>query len=684
MSQEKVLITAALPYANGTLHFGHMAGAYLPADVFSRYKRHKGADVLFLCGSDEYGIAVLLSAQKAGREPQKHVDHFHTVNKQLFDELGIQFDHYSRTTWQGHDANVIAFFEDLDKAGHIEKKATEQLFDSSSSQFLADRYVMGTCPKCGFEKARGDECPKCGASYEATDLKNPVSAVTGKSLTLKKTTHWFLRFDHFKDELKAWLAKKPWKANVVAFAQNYVDDLKERAITRDSSWGIPLPIKEEEGKVFYVWFDAPIGYISAAQDWAQNVAKEPEAWKKYWLDEKTKYVQFIGKDNIPFHAIFFPAMCMGQSQSYKLVDDLPANEFLNLEGRKFSKSDNWTIDLEAFTHRYGSDQIRYALLANSPENQDSDFTFDDFQSRVNSELLGKYGNLVNRVLVFCQKQFGGVVPPCGPLSDEDKTFLAQIETGVKKLEADYEKYELRKACSHIMELAACGNSYFDAQAPWKGIKNPELTRKMETTLSLCHYLLGVLAMTASPILPKTTQKLWEMLGHESKLSDRLWDDVVSYDNHVKYDLRGVEVLFEKIEDEVIAVDKAQLTEQKESQEVATAEPVTLKELINFSDFMKIDMRVAQIVQVEKVPKSKKLLHIELDLGFEKRKVVSGIAKFYPEEQTLVGKKVVVVANLKPAKLMGIESQGMIIAAGEGDNVTLLFADESAPLGSEVS
>lgn len=687
MSGETVLITAALPYANGRLHFGHMAGAYLPADVHARYKRLKGADVLFISGSDEYGVAIVLSAQKVGRSPSDHVAIFHKENKALFDQLQVSFDHYGRTTWEGHEANVIAFFKDLQSNGHIEKRETEQLFDAKNQQFLADRYVKGICPKCGNPDARGDECPRCGASFEATDLKNPVSAVSAEPLTLKKTTHWFLRFDQFKKQLKSWISKKPWKANVVAFAENYIQDLKARAITRDSDWGIPLPVSEGEGKVLYVWFDAPIGYISIAQDWAKNVKKDPELWKKYWLNQETRYVQFVGKDNIPFHAIFFPAMVMGQNQEYKLVDDLPANEFLNLEGKKFSKSENWMIDLESFVKKFGSDQTRYALIANSPENQDSDFTFADFQTRVNAELLGKFGNLVNRVLVFCTKQFGGVVPPTGALEEEDRLFLQGIDQLRAKIETHYEAYELRKVCSAIMELASFGNSYFDKKKPWEGVKKPEAFAKMETTIALCYYLLRILAMVAAPILPDTCSKLWHMLGNTSKLEELSWDQVVAYEGHEKEDLGHVEVLFERIEDEVIKVEKEKLGALgvQESEAVNNSqELVELKNEIAFDDFMKLDLRVGQITGVEKVKKSKKLLRVELDLGFEKRQVVSGIALFYPEEQDLIGKKVVVVANLKPAKLMGIESQGMILASGSGDNIKVLEAASDAELGAEVS
>ncbi|HSX03948.1 MAG TPA: methionine--tRNA ligase, partial [Rhabdochlamydiaceae bacterium] len=389
---QKILITSALPYANGPLHFGHIAGAYLPGDCYARFQRLLGNDVLYICGSDEYGVAITLSAELAKRTPKEHVDIYHHMIQDFFKKLDLSFDHYSRTTWSGHVADVQEFFLDLLKNGFIEEKITDQLYSEEDRRFLADRYVVGTCPKCGFEEARGDECQKCGSSYEATDLKNPRSKLTGHKLVLKPTKHWFLRFDLFKDRLASWIMQKHWKSNVLNFAKSYIEDLHPRAITRDSDWGVPIPLKGTEGKVFYVWFDAPIGYISATRDWAQTKDK-PEAWKEYWFDPDTKLVQFIGKDNIPFHAVFFPAMTMGQDKPYKLVDELPANEFLNLEGRQFSKSEGWYIDLDDFFKQFSADQIRYYLAANAPESQDAEFSWKDFQARCNSELLGKFGNL---------------------------------------------------------------------------------------------------------------------------------------------------------------------------------------------------------------------------------------------------------------------------------------------------
>lgn len=380
----KVLITAALPYANGPLHFGHIAGCYLPADCYARFLRLKGEEVLYICGSDEYGVAITLSAELAGRTPKEHVDFFHRLNERIFEQLNVSFDHYSRTTWEGHVETVQQYFLDLLKNGHIEERETEQLYSEAEGRFLADRYVTGSCPKCGFKEARGDECPSCGGSFEATDLKEPRSKLTGSALTLRRTKHWFVRFDHFKENLRHFLAQKNWKSNVSHFAAHYIDELHPRAITRDSTWGVPIPLEGTEGKVFYVWFDAPIGYISATREWAITQGQS-DKWKEYWCNPDCRLVHFIGKDNIPFHAVFFPAMTMGQDQPYKLVDDLPANEFYTLEGRQFSKSSGWFIDVEEFFKEFSADQIRYVIAANAPETQDSEFTWLDFQARCNSE-----------------------------------------------------------------------------------------------------------------------------------------------------------------------------------------------------------------------------------------------------------------------------------------------------------
>lgn len=556
MSQ-KVLITSALPYANGPLHFGHIAGAYLPADCYARFERLQGKKVLYICGSDEYGVAITLSAEKAGRTPQEHVDLFHTINQGLFQQLRFSFDHYSRTTWKGHVHTTQQFFLDLLANGHIEERFTEQLYSEQEQRFLADRYVEGTCPKCQFEQARGDECPKCGASYEATDLLSPRSKISQAPLIRKETKHWFLLFDHFQQQLLSWINQKKWKPNVVQFAKSYIQDLRPRAITRDSDWGIPIPLPGTQGKVLYVWFDAPIGYISATQEWALLQGQE-DAWKEFWLDQETRLVQFIGKDNIPFHAVFFPAMIMGQNLPYKLVDELPANEFYNLEGKQFSKSDGWFIDLERFFTQFSADQIRYAIAANAPESQDAEFSWKDFQLRCNSELLSKYGNLANRTLVFIQNRNQGRTPSTPSLQPEDLAFLGRISALAEEVRHAYAHFHLRKASQCIMEIAQQGNIYFDAQKPWVAVKEEATKPQMEATLFCCLECLKLLALTSSPIIPDSADKLWKLLGYAQLLEQESWDNVVNTPVPSAHLLPTPTVLFSRVEDSTIAEEIARL------------------------------------------------------------------------------------------------------------------------------
>ena len=675
---KRTLITSALPYANGPLHFGHIAGAFLPADAYSRFRRLMGDDVLYVCGSDEYGIAVALSAQMAKRDPKDHVDIFHAINKDLFKKLGINFDHYSRTTSPIHTETVLEFFKDLNKNGHIEPKVTEQLYSKEDDRFLADRYVLGTCPKCGFEEARGDECPKCAASFESTDLKKPRSKLTGAPLSKKKTKHWFLRFDKFKNELLDWISKKDWKPNVVAFAKHYIEDLHPRAITRDSNWGIPLPLKEGDGKVFYVWFDAPIGYISASKEWAETTG-DTKAWEKYWLDQDTNYVQFIGKDNIPFHAIFFPAMVMGQDKPYKQVDELPANEFYNFEGKKFNKSSGWTIDLEQFFANFSADQIRYTIAANAPETSDSEFSWRDFQNKVNSDLVGKYGNFANRVLTFIHNRLGDEELKADDYDEVDQTFLADIERLSVDIEKAYNSFKLRQASALVMQLATLGNVYFDQKKPWVLVKEIETKPELITTLTCCLHCLKVLALVSSPIIPTAAEGIWDMLGMPKGLDKVNFRDEVEIVNSDQMKLKKPKILFSKVEDSVIEKELAQLEKIEVTPVEKKLEP--LKELITFDDFQKMDLRVGKILEAEKVPKSKKLLKLKIDIGFEERTIVSGIASSFPDPASLVGQKAIIVANLKPAKLMGIESQGMLLSAGE-TTLELPILDSSS-LGSTV-
>lgn len=684
---EKILVTSALPYANGPLHFGHIAGAYLPADCYVRYQRLMKRNVLYICGSDEFGIAITLNADLAKRSPKEHVDIFHEVNKNFFSKLQISFDHYSRTTWEGHVEPTHEFFLELLANGYIEAKTTDQLYSETDQRFLADRYVVGTCPKCGFENARGDECPKCGASYDATELKNPRSKLTNARLTHRPTKHWFLRLDLFKDRLQNWLETKNWKPNVINFIRDYIKNLHPRAITRDMSWGIPVPLPDAEGKVLYVWFDAPIGYISATKEWALKNG-QADKWKDYWFDQKTKLVQFIGKDNIPFHASIFPAMEMGQNQPYKLVDELPANEFYNLEGRQFSKSDGWYIDLEDFFKKYTADQIRYVIAANAPETADSEFTWKDFQLRCNGELLGKYGNLVNRVLVFMQNQCNGVAPKIAELEPIDSEFLQGIKDLVKQAGNSFEQFKLRRASQIVMELAQLGNVYFDNKRPWSDAKLPEKRLRMETTLACCLECLKALALISLPIIPETAERVWKMLGYDDTIENRGWTAVMSEKFPAGRGIAVPTILFQKVEDsqieeEVQKLQQLSLSQAAKEKKSSTPKIISpLKPPVTIDNVRALDLRVGVIRKAEPIPKSKKLLKLRVDIGLEERTIVAGIGENYQPEQ-LVGRSVVVVANLQPAVLMGVQSEGMILAAKDGGILELVQVENSSP-GSDVS
>lgn len=679
---EKILITSALPYANGPLHFGHIAGAYLPADCYARFQRLQKNDVLYICGSDEYGIAITMSADLAGRSPKEHVDIFHAINLDFFNKLNISFDHYSRTTWAGHNETVSQYFLDLLKNGYIEERITDQLYSEKDKKFLADRYVKGECPKCGFLDARGDECPKCGASYEATDLKNPRSKLSNASLILKPTKHWFLLLDKLKEKLLSWVEKKEWKQNVSNFVKSYIQDLRPRGITRDSTWGIPIPLENTQGKVLYVWFDAPIGYISAAKEWSQKIGNK-NAWKDYWQNENTKLVHFIGKDNIPFHGAIFPAMTMGQNEPFKLVDELPANEFYNLEGKQFSKSDGWMIDLDDFFKNFTADQIRYAIASNAPETSDSEFTWKDFQLRCNSDLVGKYGNLINRVLVFAKNNCNGRVPSFNHVESVDVEFLENMKKLVNEAKDLFRQFKLRRASQVVMELAALGNSYFDKKKPWVDAKDDALRPRMCTTIANCLECLKLLSLISFPIIPQTASETFNLLGFKEGIAELGWDHIVSQVILEGQVLKDPKILFSRIEDAQIEKETAKLKEMAELAASAKGKIYhPLKEAIGIDEFKKMDLRVATITKANLVPKSKKLLQLEVDVGFELRSVVSGIAQFYKPED-LIGKKIVLVANLKPAFLMGIESHGMILAASD-EKLLEVLSIQHLPNGSIVS
>lgn len=675
------LITCALPYANAAIHFGHLAGVYLPADIFARYSRLKKDDVLFICGSDEYGMAVTMSAYMTGRSPQEHVDYFHQTNLELFQKVGMSWDHYSRTSWKGHIEPVQKYFLDLVKNGYIEEKWSKHLYSPKEQKFLADRYVEGGCPKCGFDRARGDECPKCGASYEATDLIRPRSKLTGAPLETRDSKHWFLRLDLFKEPLERWLQTKSWKSNVVNFVKGYIDDLRPRAITRDCEWGVPVPLEGAEGKVLYVWFDAPIGYVSAAMEWAQKIGK-PEAWKDFWMDESSRLVQFLGKDNIPFHAVIFPAMTMGQDLPLKLVDEMPANEFYNLEGKKFSKSEGWSIDLAEFLSKYDPQTLRYMLAATAPENSDSEFTWKEFQMRVNAELVGKWGNFIHRTLTFVQKMSGRCPKKQEP-SEEDHYFLIQMRAKIEELEHAYSHFRVRRASQLVMEMAQLCNGYFDAQKPWVLLKESRLD-DLDRVMGVCLKAIQWLLVVSSPILPDPCEKAWKWIGFTKSIQELGWKEGIEQPLPYGEPIASPQLLFGKIEDDQIVLEQDLLRKRHEEYEAriqkSNPDPF-VEECVSFESFQKFDIRSGRIVKAQRVPKSNKLLQLQIDFGCQEKQVISGIGHVY-EPESLVGKDVVCVVNLKPALIMGLKSEAMILAASKADGLEVIMT-HNVPPGSKV-
>ncbi len=663
MSQEikRYTITAALPYTNGPIHIGHLAGVYVPADIYARYQRLKGNDVAFICGSDEHGVPITIKAKNEGVSPQDIVDKYHAVIKKSFVDFGITFDNYSRTTAKIHHDTAQEFFKTLYDKKEFVEEVTEQLYDEEANQFLADRFVVGTCPKCGNEEAYGDQCENCGSSLNATDLINPKSAITGNVPTLKKTKHWFLPLNKHEQFLKDWILKghkKDWKPNVYGQVKSWIDDgLRPRAVTRDLDWGIPVPVPGGEGKVLYVWFDAPIGYISSTKEWA---AREGKNWEDYWKDDNTKLVHFIGKDNIVFHCIIFPSMLKAEG-SYILPDNVPANEFLNLEGQKLSTSKNWAVWLPDYLEDFPNQQdvLRYALTANAPESKDNDFTWKDFQARNNSELVAIFGNFINRVVVLTHKYYQGIVPKAGTFSKVDNETLAAIKAYPAVIESSIERYRFREASQELMNLARLGNKYLADEEPWKLIKTDETRTK--TIMFVALQISSALAILCEPFLPFTSEKLKHILQMNSENGAMNWKVVSAKETLIPsgHEIGQGELLFSKIEDETIQTQLEKLEANKRANEAAKKQAEPQKETISFEDFTKLDLRVGTIIEAEKMPKTKKLLVLKVDTGIDVRTIVSGIAEsFTPEE--VVGKQVTVLVNLAPRKLRGVESQGMIL------------------------
>ena len=680
---KRYTITAALPYTNGPIHIGHLAGVYVPADIYSRYLRLQGHDVAFICGSDEHGVPITIKAKKEGVSPQDIVDKYHAIIKQSFIDFGITFDNYSRTTAKIHHETASEFFTTLNDKGEFVEEVTEQLYDADAKQFLADRFVVGTCPKCGNEESYGDQCEVCGTSHNATDLINPKSAITGATPSLKKTKHWFLPLDKHEDFLKEWILeghKKDWKPNVYGQCKSWIDDgLRPRAVTRDLDWGIPVPAEGGEGKVLYVWFDAPIGYISATKEWAEREGKD---WELYWKDKDTKLVHFIGKDNIVFHCIIFPAMLKAEG-SYILPDNVPANEFLNLEGNKLSTSKNWAVWLHEYLHDFPNQQdvLRYALTANAPETKDNDFTWKDFQARNNNELVAIFGNFINRVLVLTHKYYDGRVPTPNEFKDIDKEVLEKLKEFPEIISRSIERYRFREATQELMSLARLGNKYLADEEPWKVIKEDEL--RVQTIMHVALQIASALAVLSEPFLPFTSNKLKGILNSDINT----WNDISTKNSLLPagHQIGKAELLFTKIEDKDIQAQLDKLEASKKANEAENKSVELQKDTITFNDFTKLDIRVGTILEAEKMPKAKKLLVLKVDTGIDVRTIVSGIAESFTAEE-VVGRKVTVLVNLAPRVLRGVESQGMILMTEtpEGKLVFVNPNDDSIANGLHIS
>jgi methionyl-tRNA synthetase len=664
---ERYLVTSALPYANGPVHIGHLAGVYIPADIYVRYLRLKEQDVVFIGGSDEHGVPITLKAKKEGVTPQQIVDRYHGIIKKSFEDFGISFDIYSRTSNKTHHETASEFFTTLYNKGEFVEKTSMQFFDEAEQQFLADRYIMGTCPKCGAEDAYGDQCEKCGSTLSAEELINPRSVISGNKPILKETKHWFLPLDKYEDELKQWILEehKEWKPNVYGQCKSWLDSgLFPRAVTRDLDWGVPVPLEEAKNKVLYVWFDAPIGYISATKELT------PE-WKKYWKDEKTKMVHFIGKDNIVFHCIIFPSMLRHEG-SFILPENVPANEFLNLEGEKISTSRNWAVWLHEYLEEFPDKQdvLRYVLCSNAPETKDNDFTWKDFQAKNNSELLAIIGNFVNRALVLTQKYFNGVMPQPGIDTDYEKDIRKNIVEIKKSLEHNIENYKFREALKDAMSVARLGNKYLADTEPWKLIKTDE--ERVKTILYYSLQLCAISAVLCEPFLPFTSVKLLKMLNLEKPG----WEKTLEFDLiPVNHQLNQAELLFERIEDDKIEFQIQKLLKSKEQNDLAKKTVAPQKGTITYDDFVKQDIRIATILEAEKVPKADKLLKLKIDTGIDIRTIVSGIAKYYTPEE-IIGKQVCVLVNLAPRTLRGIESNGMVLMAEDKDGSLKFLSPES--------
>jgi len=679
---KRYTITAALPYTNGPIHIGHLAGVYVPSDIYSRYLRLQNCDVAFICGSDEHGVAISMKARKENVTPREIIDKYDKIIRDSLRNFGISFDNYSRTSREIHHKTASDFFRKLYNQQKFIEEETQQLYDQEAGQFLADRFVIGTCPKCQNPEAYGDQCEKCGTSLNATDLINPKSTITGTKPTLKSTTHWFLPLNDYENFIKKWILeehKNDWKSNVYGQVKSWIDDgLKPRAVTRDLDWGIPVPLENAQGKVLYVWFDAPIGYISSTKEWAEQVGKD---WEPYWKDKNTKLVHFIGKDNIVFHCVIFPAMLKAEG-SYILPDNVPANEFLNLEGNKLSTSKNWAVWLHEYLQEFPNKQdvLRYVLTANAPETKDSDFTWKDFQARNNNELVAIFGNFINRVVVLTHKYYNGIVAKPNEFSVEDEQTLTELKNYPKIIADAIERFRFREALSYLMNIARLGNKYLADQEPWKITKeNPE---RVKTQMYVALQIATVLSSLSEPFMPFTTEKLRKILNIKKidwkTISQTT--DLISV-GHV---IGQAELLFDKIEDEQIQKQIEKLEATKKENIIETTQTEPQKETVTFEDFAKMDIRIGTILEAQKIPKADKLLLLKVDIGLDTRTIVSGIAEHFTTEE-VIGKKVTVLVNLAPRKLRDVESQGMILMTSDPDGkLSFLNPEHQVKNGAVVS
>ena len=679
MSKRK-MITAALPYANGPVHIGHLAGVYIPADVYARFQRSTGQEVAFICGSDEHGIPITIRAKKEGITPQDVVDKYHEIIKKSFADLGISFDEYSRTTSKKHYEVSQEFFLNLYNKGKFEEEISEQFFDEQAGEFLADRYIVGTCPKCSNENAYGDQCEKCGSTLSPTELINPKSMLSGNTPVLKETKNWYLPLNEYENFLNEWIIKghqDDWKPNVYGQVKSWLNDgLKPRAMTRDLNWGVPVPLPNAEGKVLYVWFDAPIGYISFTQEWAEKNGKN---WKDFWQNEETDLIHFIGKDNIVFHCIIFPSM-MKAHGDYIMPKNVPAFEFLNLENDKISTSRNWAVWAHEYVEDFPDQQdaLRYALLSSAPETKDNNFTWKDFQTKNNSELVGIFGNFINRVTVLTQKYYNGIVPQPNEFEQVDKDLYHEMQQIPEKIGKNLDEFRFRDALTEMMNLARLGNKYLADEEPWKVIKdNPE---RVKTQIFCALQVAGALAYLCEPFLPFTSQKMKSGLN----LGDKNWYEVLNTPPiPTGHQINEMPLLFSKIEDSVIEAQIKKLENTKINNQKTNPNANPMKEQISFDDFTKIDLRTATILEAEKVEKADKLLKLKVDTGVDVRTVVSGIAEsFSPEE--IIGKQVMILLNLAPRKIRGIESQGMLLLTTKPDGkLSFVTPDEKVENGIEI-